>query len=114
MTARSMALISLKWPLYSAIGVRAPSTMTMSFILTPLEIQNSECKIGKRSFCLLHSAFCIRPRQEKNCYNLDTERDHASLYTKRPAREQRASVTDCSQECLRRNVAADVVAEDRA
>src|ERR1051326_2233841 len=31
-TARSMALTSLKSPLYSAIGVLAPSTMTMSFI----------------------------------------------------------------------------------
>src|ERR1051326_8877310 len=32
-TARSR---SLKWPLYSAIGVRAPSTMYMSFIESPV------------------------------------------------------------------------------
>src|SRR5438094_8268901 len=31
-TARSMAVMSLNEPLYSAIGVRAPSRMTMSFI----------------------------------------------------------------------------------
>src|SRR5438105_10185518 len=34
-TPRSMAVMSLNEPLYSAIGVRAPSRMTMSFIGSP-------------------------------------------------------------------------------
>src|ERR1044071_5380970 len=75
-TPRSIALMSEKCPLYSAIGVRAPSTMKMSFtrgysfalganVLTGKDIRMKNLEttaaffVLHSSFELLHSAFCL-------------------------------------------------------
>src|SRR5438067_13720850 len=82
MAARSMALTSLKWPLYSAIGVLAPFTMTISFMETP--VRNAECRNG-----LNHSAFFILPPpgEQHDGGPLHDHHPHARLNPEPPAGE---------------------------
>src|SRR5436190_8031285 len=133
MAPRSMALTSLKWPLYSAIGVLAPFTITISFMIDPPgETRNVECSMlnveceFRRSLTAPHSTLNIQhstlniPRSScPHCQHRDGKplyhhQPHAGLDPEPPAGEPFGAAAMDLQHGALRDVAADVVAEDRA
>src|SRR5688572_18490577 len=104
-TPRSMALMSLKCPLYSAIGVRAPSTITISFtgrLLLYACVTNA------------FGADHIRrgTNHQRDGHELGERHQHAPLDPELPAGQQIGPAARFDEQGAHRLVAADLMAED--